>query len=162
VWKVDVSAGEGESEQVTVPAQGGSTPRSARGLRVDGDDDRDRSAAGRHGRVRRILTVTTAATGGAALLVSGVFGIVARSKWDKSRSHCAENLCDEVGMDLVRSAHRSADVATGLLIGGAALAATSAVLWLWPSRSGADVSSTARVSPTLYRRGGGISASVAF
>jgi hypothetical protein len=82
------------------------------------------------GHAQRVAAVVLASTGVAAVGVGGLFGVLASSKKDESEIYCHKNLCNQRGVDLRDQALTSATVATVAFVGGAAVLATGAVLWI--------------------------------
>ncbi len=78
----------------------------------------------------------TTGVGAAAMLGGGVVGLVAKSSFSSAKSAfngCSANAvdvthCQDTNLDKERGAIRTANVATGLVIGGAAVAAVGLVL----------------------------------
>lgn len=78
-----------------------------------------------------------AVAGGGAVVVTGVvFGVLARSRWQDAKDVCGgKTACPSdddtaYAQELGDSARTRANVATGLVIGGAAIAAVGAYLWV--------------------------------
>lgn len=83
----------------------------------------------------RTLPIALLIAGGAVVVVGGGYALSARSVNRDSDAHCGAsigapgNTCDGEGMRLRESAGARADIATGLLIAGAALAAAGITVW---------------------------------
>ncbi len=136
-WRtnIDVPLQLSEPLQVRVPAlraassadgaaAGSWSPAAAR------SPAHDREAPG--GAQRTIAWVTMGA-GAAALVATGVLGLLAGVKNDDSKDHCNrsdQNLCDPDGVALRDDSQKLATVATTVGIAGGVLAATGAVLYL--------------------------------
>ena len=74
--------------------------------------------------------VIVAAVGGAALVAGAVVGGLALSDSDAARADCVDSVCPSSARDGIAGAQTMANVADGLLFGGAAVAATGVVLML--------------------------------
>lgn len=115
----------GQSDVVVPPPPRPEQPRV-------GDGRRD------PGRVR--LAIGLGAAGGVALVASGVLALSARSTYhdalDNDCTHDAMDrlVCSEAGADAVDSAATRANIATGLVIGGSALAIAGVVLFVTAPR----------------------------
>jgi tetratricopeptide (TPR) repeat protein len=89
---------------------------------------------------RRLYGGIAAGAGVAAIATGLVFGNLARGKWRDAKKLCGDDLTCEpdqavAGKRLSDAAHRDGNIATGLVIGGVAVAGLGAYLWLSaPSR----------------------------
>lgn len=85
--------------------------------------------------------------GGAAAVTGGVFGFLAKSKYDETSAHCTEIDCDATGVDLTQQARGRATASTVFFAAGGALLAAGVVLLLTAPRSApvrADLASMMR------------------
>ena len=112
------------------------------------------------GRTRRILGIVAAGTGVALIGVGGVVAIRARSDYNKAfDNHCSsvDNSCDEIGYEGTSGARTRAHIATGLMIGGAAVVAAGAVLFFTASKEMVPAGEHAvYVAPMVTGAGGGL------
>lgn len=98
---------------------------------------RDDDASPSH---RRLYGGIAAGAGVAVIATGLVFGTLARGKWSDAKKLCGDDLTCEpdqaaAGKRLSDAAHRNGNIATGLVIGGVAVAGLGAYLWLSaPSR----------------------------
>lgn len=107
--------------------------------------NRDAGAAPRS--PRQIAGISLTAIGGAVVVGSLVVGLQAKSKWSDSEGFCMGDRCEPSGLALIDQAKRRADLATGMFIGGAAIALTGLVIYKTaPSRS---TTTAARLVPNL-------------
>jgi hypothetical protein len=92
--------------------------------------------------------------GGAALATGVVLGFVAKGNYDGAGSSCGPSSCTASGESTINSARSLANVATGVFIGGAVVAAAGVVLVL-VAPSGKSATSTAlNIGPgAAYLRG---------
>ncbi len=109
---------------------------------------------------RRPVLGLAVLAGGGALLVGGlVVGKLASDRWNAAKAVCGSNLDCATSDDLSRAqmytdqARLRGDASTGLIIAGAAIAATGAYLWLRPPAPGAQ---SARLVPYAAPTGAGI------
>jgi hypothetical protein len=112
------------------------------------------SATDSPGRTRAWIGLGLLGAGGAAVVVGGGFAISASSAWsDAKDAGCSgEGTCpDEESRDQARSAGRRADLATGLVAAGLAVAATGLVIY-WTAPDGLE---EGRPSASVSARGDG-------
>ncbi len=85
---------------------------------------------------QRPLGITLTAVGAVGLGLGTALGLMAKSTFDDSASHCdATGHCDPTGIEQRSSAVGKGNVATGVFVAGAVLAAGGVVLWITaPSR----------------------------
>ena len=124
--------GDGQTVTVSVPAlekaasAGGTTTGGTTGGDLTGAATLDTSKR----RTRRIFAASTAGVGVVAMGVGLVFGAKASSKNSDSEDHCDEdNVCDDIGFDLVKDAQSNATLANVFVGVGVAAVAAGAVLW---------------------------------
>ncbi|HSD90172.1 MAG TPA: hypothetical protein VLB44_21725 [Kofleriaceae bacterium] len=103
---------------------------------------------------RKLIGIGVGAVGGAALIGGIVVGVMARSQWNDARAICGGTTCttqDEVDRAnaLGDKARSKAGLSTGLVIGGAVLAAAGVALWV---TAPGDV----QVAPTASDSGAGV------
>jgi hypothetical protein len=110
---------------------------------------------------RRRRTIAYAVGGGGVAVVAGalVFGVLAQSKWNESRSHCDAGLCDQTGVDLARSARDLGNLSTVSFAVGAAAVAVGIVVYMTAPSAHAEVPQRAnpvvlRVVPTIGQQVG--------
>lgn len=96
----------------------------------DAASDADPAPAATGGGGVSAAGVIVAAVGGAALVAGAVVGGLALSDSDAARAGCVDGVCPSSARDGIASAQTMANVADGLLFGGAAVAATGVVLML--------------------------------
>lgn len=90
----------------------------------------DGKTTGSSGSAQRVVGITLAGTGAAALIVGGVLGITAKVEYDKSDGECSPaNICSREGINVRDSASGQATASTILFIAGGALVAGGAVLF---------------------------------
>ena len=105
--------------------------------------------SGRRDRARVRLALGVGAAGGAALVISGILGLSARSTYhgaidDMQCIHQGGMLvCNQTGADAVNSAATRANIATGVAIGGAVLVGAAVVLFVTAPREAMTVSPAA-------------------
>lgn len=87
------------------------------------------------GNTQRIVGITLAGTGAAALIVGGILGIAAKAAYDKSDAFCVENRCQQPGIDARDNGYALATPATILVGVGAGLVAAGAVVYFVAPRS---------------------------
>jgi hypothetical protein len=94
---------------------------------------------------RRTVGVVAAGAGVVGIVVGGVAGALASSKFNDSKAQCEPsnpNFCNAQGISLRNDTITLATVSTGAMIAGGVLAAGGAVLWFWPrSTQGAQTGS---------------------
>ena len=108
---------------------------------------------------RRVVAVAVAGVGVIGLGVGAAFGLLARSSWSDAEAHCdASFVCNASGHRSAETASSRALVATVGLLGGGALVATGAVLWLTaPSdRRAHPKEHGVRILPVLTAQGGSL------
>jgi hypothetical protein len=110
-------------------------------------------------RLQRIFGWVTGGIGLAGLIAGGAVAIVAKLEYDRSSSGCDDQGCNQASRDQQRQARLKGDVATGLLIGGAAFATGGLVLLLTaPQEKGeqkkTERSKSAELSLRAYPLGG--------
>jgi len=90
---------------------------------------------------RVVVGWTGIVVGGAAIVASGVVGLVAKSKNDDAKAHCpTDSTCDRDGLGFTSDASSLSSTATGLaIIGGIVLVAGVSSLLFWPKRAPANV-----------------------
>lgn len=142
-FKTTITAAAGKTAVVDVPAFGATVeaPIAAPIAPPVADEGTP------NGRRKRVLiALGLGAAGGAVLITSGVFGLLAKSQYDGAfdDGECAKvdgmNVCSPDGKSTVDSAGTKADVATGLLIGGVALGVAGVVVYLTaPKQAGISV-----------------------
>lgn len=98
-------------------------------------------ATGRRDRKRIKLAIGIGATGGVALLASGILALSARSSYHGAlddmecvRDPDGKLICNQAGADRVNSAAFRANLATGFVIGGGVLAVAAVVLFVTAPR----------------------------
>lgn len=118
-------------------------------------------AGGGRRRSRVVVAIGIGATGGVALLGSGVLGLMARSKYHSAfdDGECFEtpdgNLCTPSGKSEIDRAGSLADIATGFAIAGVALVAAGAIVYLTaPEERGVAISPVASSSTVGLAVGG--------
>jgi hypothetical protein len=123
------------------------------------------------GSMRRALGLSLGASGGAAIVVGGVFALVAQSTYDRARQNeCGgdPNHCTPQGTRDGQTAHSQATVSTVACVGGLALLAGGAVLYFTapassdgtsPASPGSGQSARVSVAATVANGGGGLSLS---
>lgn len=109
---------------------------------------------------RKPIGIGVAATGGAALVAGGVFGVMARSRWSDAKDVCGGTRCStqadlDRANELGDQARTRATLSTAFIAGGAALAAVGVYLWI-------TAPAGARVAPTVGEGGAGVAVSGAF
>ncbi|MBX3264179.1 MAG: hypothetical protein KF782_31195 [Labilithrix sp.] len=114
------------------------------------------------GSAQRTIGWLVGGLGVAGLGVGAGFGFDSLQKRDRSRDHCAGDLCDREGVALRDRAIRSGDVATVMTVAGATALAGGLVLVLTaprgPSRTKeVPPTTTLRAVPHVAANGGGIS-----
>jgi hypothetical protein len=109
-WSITVTVGTTEVVPVEVPAL----------MRLP-DPDAPR-------RRHRIIAYSIAGGGLAAIGASLVLGDIARSRWSRAQPHCADQACDQTGVDLANSARSIGNISTATFVAGAALMATGVAL----------------------------------
>ena len=106
-------------------------------------------------RKRVIIAIGLGATGGLALLASGVVGFVAKSEYDSAFDDdlCtnppdgSRPICSPEGQSKIYAAGTKADIATGLAIAGVALGAAAVIVYVTaPKERGIAVAPTATAS----------------
>lgn len=103
---------------------------------------------------QRTIGLILGGVGAAGLVMGGVFGLVAKSKWDDAKTQCGEGCGpDDPAQGTKRSAEGSATVATIAMVGGGVLLAGGAALFfLAPPRSTTGAG-TIRFKPLVGARG---------
>jgi serine/threonine-protein kinase len=86
---------------------------------------------------RAIVGWSGVIAGGALIVASGVFGLLASNKNDNAAAHCpTDNACDRDGVTLTSSAKDLATTSTTLaIVGGVVLVGGVAALLFWPKRT---------------------------
>jgi len=149
-WKTEAKVGGQERVRVRIPAlaaapeaptAAGAATKPPPPSPAAGRDDGDGSSAGS---TQRWIGWTATGIGVVGLGVGLAFGLDAKSKNDQARAdHCTPVSCTSRGDAMIDEADRSAQIATGLVIGGAAAAAVGIILVLTAPR-GTTVRATAR------------------
>lgn len=134
------------------------SPRSAAQLKVEipklalnpkaghGDESPGR------GNTQRIVGVSLAGAGAAALIVGGVFGFVAKSTYDESDATCDKvtNTCtSQTGIDQRNDGFAQATTATVLVAAGAVLVGAGAVVFFTAPSSKSSKSSKSSTTPRV-------------
>jgi hypothetical protein len=146
-----------KTEDTVVLREGERNRRVRMVLQPAGAPNKEAEAAGpptEEGHTQRALGISLGAAGIAGIIVGAVFGVVAKSTYDNAvKSECGgdPNRCTSQGAQDGRAAHSQATVSTVAFIGGGALLAGGAALYLTAPKSG-DVS----VSPTVGSGGAGL------
>jgi len=141
-------AGKQHTVEVPVLGQGGT---AGPGPSIRANPEVETPAQGPRDRSRVRLAVGLAIGGGAAFVVSGIFGLSARSTYqDAERDHCTRTggqlACDDEGLDAIDSAGTRANIATGVAIGAGALVAAGAILYFTAPREQIQVAPMASAS----------------
>lgn len=132
-WKGKLTAAEGESAEVAVPALAEAESAAGPGA---GDGAAKPAGGGNPGRGRRVLGLALVGIGVGGLAAGGAFGVIARSRNEDAREICKGTIdrCDptkvkdaQVKVDDARSA---AKISTIAFIAGGAVAATGLVLYI--------------------------------
>lgn len=102
------------------------------------------------GNTQRIVGLTLASTGAAALIVGGIFGVTAKSAYDKSDPHCDDrDVCSPTGIDARNDGFTQATTSTILVAAGLGLVGAGAVVFFTAphsrSKSGARTTTTPRI-----------------
>jgi len=146
-WSRVIEIADGQRRTVSIPELGPAELISS---------PRHRPRPSRSRPVQAWIGLALAGTGGAAVLAGGGFGIAAASGWkDAKDAGCTGGgQCpDASSRDKGRTASRRADVATALVGGGLALAATGIILfWIAPDPSD-EPEPSARVSAAVDGEG---------
>jgi hypothetical protein len=112
-------------------------------------------------RPRRTLAYGLGGAGVAAIGGSLILGAMARSKWNDSRPHCEDRLCDPAGVELAGDARTLGNVSTVVFVAGTAAVATGVVLLLTGSRDNRETASPGttalHLAPTITATQLGIS-----
>ncbi len=144
VWqrKVELTS-EGASASVTVPLLLDAPADAGKAVVVvgpskpvgPGGPSAEPDASRAPGSAQRTIGLVTGAVGIVAMAVSGPVGLAAKSKFNQALGDCVGG-CDGQGAAENSSALSMGNAATGLVIGGAVLAAAGVVVWLTaPHRS---------------------------
>ncbi|HVH45911.1 MAG TPA: hypothetical protein VM925_26340 [Labilithrix sp.] len=83
---------------------------------------------------RRTVAAIAGGLGVVSLGLGSYFALDAKTTYDSAKDRCTPRGCDSGALEQARSAGTSADVATGLLIGGAVALAVGAVLFITAPR----------------------------
>jgi hypothetical protein len=140
-----VSGEAGKQVTLEIPVLGQASGAVASGPVVAPNPQPEEPAQGPRDRSRVRLAVGIAIGGGAAFVVSGIFGLSARSTYqDAERDHCTRSsgqlACDDEGLDAIDSAGTRANIATGVAIGAGALVAAGAILYVTAPREQIQIS----------------------
>ncbi|MDX2088146.1 MAG: hypothetical protein SFX73_09855 [Kofleriaceae bacterium] len=131
--------------------KGTGRPKQVAKKRLELEPDTDGGSAPSGGRTRRILGLTLAGGGVAAIGVAGALTLTARTKYNKAiEEHCIGDptSCDETGLEITHSARSRANVATIITVGGAVLVGVGLVLYL--HAPGDDDNDASREKSALY------------
>jgi tetratricopeptide (TPR) repeat protein len=84
---------------------------------------------------RKLLGIGLTAVGGATLVTGGVFGVMARSKWNEAKDACGGATCDsQMALDAANAlsdqARSKATLSTIFVISGALVAGAGIALWV--------------------------------
>jgi len=163
-WRHDFHAAEGQVTSVEIPAL--VAARAPAGSEVAVSTMVDDPGRRRH--TRRTLALATLGAGAATLVVGGLFGLKASSKWDAANNECGGDVdtCRDAA-SLARAqtdvqASRDAGLLSSVAVtAGAAIVVAGAVLWLTAPR--VDERKVAwRVTPTLHPANLGLTVSRGF
>lgn len=111
------------------------------------------------GRTYRIAGIATAGAGALAVVISGVVGLSARSKYQNSlKNDCMgmTNMCDPAGLTATHDARHEANIATAVFVLGVAAIGGGAALYFLAPQDGASGEHALRLEPSLTRDGAGI------
>lgn len=129
-WKGKLTAAEGETAEVEVPALAAAEAAGPAG----GDGGTKAAGGGSPGRGRRVLGLTLVGVGIGGLAAGGAFGLIARSRNEDAREICGGDIDNcmatadaKVKVDDARSA---ANISTIAFIAGGAVAATGLILYI--------------------------------
>jgi hypothetical protein len=96
----------------------------------------------------RIAGVAFMGIGGAAMITSVVLGVVAKSNYNEAGNNCGASSCNSSGKSTIDDARSLGNLATGVFIGGAVVAAAGVVVFIVaPSASRSSASASLRVGP---------------
>lgn len=158
-YSVSVTLVEGKTETLVIPAL---TPRPAEPAVAVDKPATEPEAPAADGPRKKSRIYAAAAIGGAGVVaigVSVVFGLQASSKYSDAKKLCGDDLmCSDADQfarskQLVSDAHGSANVATGLFIGGAAAIGAAAVVYFTAPR---EQPTTAHLVPVAQPGGAGL------
>jgi hypothetical protein len=150
-WSQRVSAVEAKTTKVTVPALDleSAPPKEPAApsisiTPVSAPPGPDQPAASAGMSSQKLAAVIAGGLGVATLATGGIVALIAKSKY--SSADCRDdNTCGQAGFDDRTSAKSTANAATWLSVGGAAVLATGVVLWF-------TAPSSARTSPQVGAR----------
>jgi tetratricopeptide (TPR) repeat protein len=108
---------------------------------------------------RHVIALVVGGAGVAMIAVGSVFGVMARSSWNDSRSDCDETGCGPTGYDQALSAYHKGNIATVLVGVGVAAVGTGVILWLTAPKEGAT---QARIAPSVGPGSVGVTVTGAF
>lgn len=126
--RFEISVGRGERRTLDVapgdivaPAASGSSAR---------EPERPAPIHDASGSTQRTMGIVAGGVGLGAMGAAIAVGLIAKSDYDESESHCVGDRCDATGLAVRRDARVLGDVATVVFVSGVALAGAGAVLWL--------------------------------
>lgn len=132
-WHHEIGIRDGKTERVEIPMTPVPLPKPELEVRSP-PPPRSTPAS-----PRRWIGIATAGAGGVAMIAGVALGFSARGKFSDAKTNFGcdgEGQCpDQLGVDAVDAAHGRANLATGFLIGGAALAAAGVVLFVTAPRA---------------------------
>lgn len=116
------------------------------------------------GNTQRIVGVSLAGAGAAALIVGGVFGFVAKSTYDESDANCdvGTNICNQTGINQRNDGFAQATTSTILVAAGAALVGAGAVVFFTAPSHKSKTDGARNTTPQIGFGPGGISLRGAF
>jgi serine/threonine-protein kinase len=117
------------------------------------------------GRIERTIGLVIGGAGVAGLIVGGIFGLAAKSKWEEAQANCKPGCAPDAPAQQTKSeAQSAATLATiSTIAGGALLVGGGALFFLAPSsNSTKGVPSSIRVVPEVGMRGASLSLGAVF
>ncbi len=110
----------------------------------------------RDGKGQRVAGLVVGGVGVAGVVVGSVFGIVAKSTYNRGLNECGGNpeACPSKGVEDGKSAHTQATVSTVAFIAGGALLGGGVLLYFTAPRAGVTVSPTVGLGSAGMRVGG--------
>ncbi len=113
--------------------------------------------AGKDGKAQRVAGLVVGGVGVAGVVVGSVFGILAKSTYNRGLGTCHNSdpsQCTDTGVADGKSAHSQATVSTVAFIAGGALLGGGALLYFTAPRAGVTVSPTVGTASAGVRVGG--------
>ncbi len=145
-WRGSVTVSpDGTTVTLTVPVLADVPAPKAATAPVAGPPAAEGTGGVRAGWVAGIALI---GAGGAAVVTSGVLGLVAKSNYDGAGANCGATTCNASGKATIDSARDLANAATAVFVVGVVAAAAGTVLvWTAPRAHGEPVSAALRLAP---------------